>query len=194
MTPEIAWRLRGVEAGYGNDTVLSLRELDVVRGRRTVVIGPGRSGKTTLLRLLCPAGAQVVPWHRGEIDGPAPDRIHFLRQRTRGWTPDRATAENAEACIGRVEEAVASEAEILVADEPADGLNAEAIDAIASLLKPICGKRTLVCVTHDLRFARQVAEDVILLVDGELIETGRAPDFFAGPRTARGGSFVRMGS
>ena len=64
MTNEIALRVSGVDAGYGQGMVLHGVDLEVPSGELVVVIGPKGHGKTTLLRAI----SGLVPCARGTID------------------------------------------------------------------------------------------------------------------------------
>lgn len=49
---------------------------------------------------------------------------------------------------------------------------------------------TLVCVTHETGFARQIADRVLFMAAGEIVETAPAEDFFAQPRSPRARAFL----
>ena len=64
MTNDAALRVSGVEAGYGQGTVLHGIDLEVPVGELAVIIGPNGHGKTTLLRAI----SGLIPCSRGTID------------------------------------------------------------------------------------------------------------------------------
>lgn len=49
---------------------------------------------------------------------------------------------------------------------------------------------TMVCVTHEMGFARQVADRVVFMADGEIIEQAKPETFFERPRTERASLFL----
>ena len=69
---------------------------------------------------------------------------------------------------------------VLLADEPTKGLDSEKIDAVISLLKRLDDK-TLLCVSHDLRFAREIADDISVMYSAQQVETCSRDEFFSNP-------------
>lgn len=61
-------------------------------------------------------------------------------------------------------------------------------------LNAMRGQKTFLVVTHHLEFARAIADYVVLLVDGVVVESGASEQFFSVPREARTRDFVRFGS
>jgi ABC-type polar amino acid transport system ATPase subunit len=49
---------------------------------------------------------------------------------------------------------------------------------------------TMICVTHEMGFARSVADRIVFMDNGEIIETSTPSDFFAAPRTERARTFL----
>ncbi len=87
--------------------------------------------------------------------------------------------------------ALALEPEILLLDEPTASLDPAATRAIESLLRDsrAAGTRILL-VTHDVAQARRLAEEVIFLERGRVVEQGPAAAFFAAPRSAAARAYV----
>jgi len=83
---------------------------------------------------------------------------------------------------------------IFLLDEPDLNLAEEALDWITEQLILLRGKRTMIVVTHHLRFARTVSDFAMLLVRGELIEATDTERFFSRPEHPRAQHYVRMGS
>lgn len=80
----------------------------------------------------------------------------------------------------------------LLLDEPTASLDPHAAIAVETLLRTLSERgRGLVWSTHDLGQARRLAEHVVLLVAGRVLETGPAEDFFAGPGTEAARRFLR---
>jgi ABC-type phosphate transport system ATPase subunit len=96
--------------------------------------------------------------------------------------------------LAMVTAAVALGQRILLLDEPEADLDAESRDALANLLRSLSGQRSVVVVTHHLDFARAIADQVLLLVDGKVIEQGPATRIFHAPRRQRTRSYLRTGS
>jgi len=79
-----------------------------------------------------------------------------------------------------------------VFDEPLSALDeATAQDVVEAIRQARAAHGTaMLFVTHDLGFARQVAETIIVLRQGRVVETGPAAAFFAAPRTPYGRALV----
>lgn len=76
--------------------------------------------------------------------------------------------------------------QVLLLDEPTSALDRPTSDRLASTLVDICRSErlTVILVTHDLRLARRVADYVIYLENGHILEDGKGKDLLSSPRTA----------
>lgn len=83
---------------------------------------------------------------------------------------------------------------LLLLDEPEAELHDEGRDWVASKLRELKGERTVVLVTHHLKFARSVAHSLMLLVNGEVLEEGETERVFNCPSHPRTEQYLRMGS
>ena len=72
-------------------------------------------------------------------------------------------------------------AEILLADEPTKGLDYKRIEQIEKLFKSL-HETTILCVTHDLRFARNIADDICVMYSGKPVEFTDVESFFSDPK------------
>ncbi|HLB78889.1 MAG TPA: ATP-binding cassette domain-containing protein [Dongiaceae bacterium] len=81
--------------------------------------------------------------------------------------------------------------QVLLLDEPTSSLDPAATRAVEELIGAIRGVGTkIVITTHDLGQARRLADEVLFLHRGRLVETGPADDFFARPRTPEAADFI----
>jgi peptide/nickel transport system ATP-binding protein len=71
-------------------------------------------------------------------------------------------------------------ADTLLADEPTKGLDHRRIAQLSDLFRSLHGK-TILCVTHDLRFAQSVADNLCVMYGGEAVEYSDAESFFKEP-------------
>jgi len=76
---------------------------------------------------------------------------------------------------------MAGGAKLLLADEPTKGLDSERILQIEELFKSL-EDITILCVTHDLRFAQKIADRVCVMYGGEAVELADAESFFNSPK------------
>ena len=87
--------------------------------------------------------------------------------------------------------ALAMEPDILLFDEPTSALDPELTGEVLRTMRELAQeKMTMLVVTHEMGFAREVAHRVAFMDRGELIESGPAAQFFAQPRHARTQAFL----
>ena len=80
---------------------------------------------------------------------------------------------------------------IMLFDEPTSALDPEMVAEVLDVLVQLAGTgMTMLCVTHEMGFARQVAERVLFLEGGQIIEDSPPEVFFNQPRTARAKGFL----
>jgi polar amino acid transport system ATP-binding protein len=87
--------------------------------------------------------------------------------------------------------AVAMEPKVLLLDEVTSALDPELVGEVLSLIKDLkASGTTILMATHELSFAREVADWVIFLENGKILEQGEAKDFFDNPKQARTKEFL----
>ena len=72
-------------------------------------------------------------------------------------------------------------AKIILADEPTKGLDSKRVAQIAELFANL-QETTILCVTHDLRFAKSIADNVCVMYEGQVVELTDAESFFKEPK------------
>jgi len=86
---------------------------------------------------------------------------------------------------------VAVDPRILLFDEPTSALDPELVDEVLQTMKQLASTgRTMVVVTHELEFARNVADRCVFMAEGKVIEDRPADEFFRDPRSARLRAFL----
>ncbi|MFC5386692.1 amino acid ABC transporter ATP-binding protein [Aquamicrobium segne] len=81
--------------------------------------------------------------------------------------------------------------EILLFDEPTSALDPEMISEVLDVMVTLASEgMTMICVTHEMGFARRVADRVIFMDAGEIVEEGPPETFFVGPRNERTRKFL----
>ena len=82
--------------------------------------------------------------------------------------------------------------EIMLFDEPTSALDPEMVIEVLEVMQELAQEgMTKVVVTHEMGFARTVADRVIFLEDGKIIEENNAEDFFSQPKTQRAQDFLK---
>jgi len=105
-----------------------------------------------------------------------------VRDRLRAPASRLSTGQQQRLCLAR---ALAVEPEVLLCDEPTSALDPISAQRIEAQLQGLKEKMTIVVVTHLLRQARRLADHVIFLWMGELVETGPAAQMFGAPKDER---------
>lgn len=92
--------------------------------------------------------------------------------------------------IGR---AMALQPELLLFDEPTSALDPEWVGEVLQLMKELANKnQTMLVVTHEMQFAREVADRVIFMAEGHIVEQGIPQDIFNHPQDPRLKKFLRQ--
>jgi polar amino acid transport system ATP-binding protein/general L-amino acid transport system ATP-binding protein len=88
--------------------------------------------------------------------------------------------------------ALAMEPRVLLFDEPTSALDPEMVGEVLDVMRKLAGTGvTMVIVTHEMGFARQVADRVIFMDGGRIVESGTPSDIFDSPKEARTRGFLR---
>lgn len=81
--------------------------------------------------------------------------------------------------------------EVMLFDEPTSALDPEMVGEVLQVMKDLAREHmTMVVVTHEMGFAREVADRVVFLDDGILMEQNRPEEFFGNPQNERLKSFL----
>ncbi len=87
--------------------------------------------------------------------------------------------------------ALCMEPEIMLFDEPTSALDPEMISEVLDVMISLANEgMTMICVTHEMGFARQVADRVIFMADGEIVEENEPEQFFTNPQNERTQDFL----
>jgi len=88
--------------------------------------------------------------------------------------------------------ALAMRPKVMLFDEPTSALDPEMINEVLNVMKDLARDgMTMLCVTHEMGFAREVADRVIFMDGGEIIEAGPPQEFFKNPRHERTRAFLK---
>ena len=82
--------------------------------------------------------------------------------------------------------ALAMQPEVMLVDEPTSALDPEMVGEVLEVMKELANSgMTMVVVTHEMGFAREVADRVLFMADGKLIEEGTPEEIFSHPKSPR---------
>lgn len=87
--------------------------------------------------------------------------------------------------------ALAMEPKIMLFDEPTSALDPEMIKEVLDTMRDLASSgMTMVCVTHEVGFAREVGDRVVFMDDGQVVEIAKPGDFFCNPQAERSQQFL----
>jgi len=110
-----------------------------------------------------------------------PDKANFYPGQLSGGQQQRAA----------IARSLCMNPKIMLFDEPTSALDPELVREVLDTMAQLANDgMTMVCVTHEMGFARQVADRVVFMDAGRIIETAPPEEFFSNPREARTRAFL----
>ncbi|MGM8364063.1 amino acid ABC transporter ATP-binding protein [Virgibacillus sp. W0181] len=86
---------------------------------------------------------------------------------------------------------LAMKPDVMLFDEPTSALDPELVGEVLSTMKQLAKEgMTMIVVTHEMGFAREVGDSLVYLHDGRIVETGQPKDIFKNPREERTKEFL----
>ncbi len=111
-----------------------------------------------------------------------------LRDKAHAYPTTLSGGEQQRIAIAR---ALCSQTKIILFDEPTSALDPETIQEVLDVMIRLAKENiTMVVVTHEMGFARQVADRVVFMADGQIIEEGTPEHFFENPQNERVKQFL----
>ena len=87
--------------------------------------------------------------------------------------------------------ALVCEPKVMLFDEPTSALDPEMVNEVLDVMVELAHEgMTMLCVTHEMGFARKVADKVVFMADGQILEQSTPDDFFEHPKTDRAKDFL----
>ena len=117
------------------------------------------------------------------------ERVHIGHQ-ARKFPNQLSGGQQQRVAIAR---ALAMEPQVMLFDEPTSALDPEMVKEVLDVMIELAGTgMTMICVTHEMGFARAVADRVVFMADGAIAEIGTPDSFFEAPRTERARQFIQQ--
>lgn len=144
---------------------------------------------TTLENVIyAPIKVKKLPRKEAEKLGKSLLKKVGLADKASTYPPNLSGGQKQRAAIAR---ALAMEPEAILFDEPTSALDPEMVKEVLNVMKGLAHTgMTMVIVSHEMGFAREVADRVWFLDDGALVEDSPSKDFFASPKTKRAREFL----
>jgi len=109
------------------------------------------------------------------------DRMHYYPSQLSGGQQQRVA----------IARALAMQPKLMLFDEPTSALDPELVGEVLEVMKSLAQEgMTMVAVTHEMGFAREAADRVVMMDDGKILEEGAPEDFFNHPREERTRQFL----
>ena len=126
------------------------------------------------------AEAEALAWHYLDVVG-LRDKAHVYPTTLSGGPQQRIA----------IARALCSQTKIILFDEPTSALDPETIQEVLDVMIRLAKEKiTMVVVTHEMGFARQVADRIVFMADGQIIEEGTPDHFFEHPENERVKQFL----
>ena len=126
------------------------------------------------------AEAEALAWHYLDVVG-LRDKAHIYPTTLSGGQQQRIA----------IARALCSQTKIILFDEPTSALDPETIQEVLDVMIRLAKEKiTMVVVTHEMGFARQVADRIVFMADGQIIEEGTPDHFFEHPENERVKQFL----
>ena len=213
-------RIEHLNKTFTDTPVLRDVNLDVWNGEIVVVLGPSGSGKSTMLRCInlleTPTAGHILIEDK-EITGTKKTDVNMLRRDLGmvfqgfnlfphmtalenvmvGQLADRADYKPPQLSGGQqqrvaIARSVAMHPKVILFDEPTSALDPELVRDVLNVMRDLAlhSGMTMIVVTHEMGFARDVADRVVFMEGGVVVEQGLPEEVFDHPKTQRTKEFL----
>jgi polar amino acid transport system ATP-binding protein len=186
--------LNGVRVGFrtGGTVAMSACELAAVRSRIGMVFQHFNLWPhLTVLQNLIEAPIYVQRRRRDEVIAEAEGLLEMvgLGDKRDAYPSRLSGGQKQRVGIAR---ALAIKPELLLFDEPTSALDPELVGEVIGVMETLANDgMTMLVVTHEMGFAREAADEILLLDRGRIVEHGTPEAFFSAPKTERARQFLQ---
>ena len=115
------------------------------------------------------------------------ERVHIAQQADK-YPPQLSGGQQQRVAIAR---SLCMKPKLMLFDEPTSALDPEMIAGVLDVMTELAEEgMTMICVTHEMGFARKVADRVVFMDEGEIIEVAEPEEFFGNPQSDRAQLFL----
>ena len=176
-------QVQDLKKSFGTQVVLDGITTEIDQGEVVAIIGPSGCGKSTFLRslnLLEEPTSGTILFEGTDITDKSVD-INKMRQKI-GMVFQQFNL-LPRIAIAR---ALAMNPDVMLFDEPTSALDPEMVGEVLELMRELARDgMTMVVVTHEMGFAREVANRVLFIDEGKIQEENTPEEFFANPKNPR---------
>ncbi len=144
----------------------------------------------TVLDNITLAPRQVRKWPKDKAEQVAKEMLDRVKipEQAHKYPGQLSGGQQQRVAIAR---SLAMQPKVMLFDEPTSALDPEMIKEVLDVMKELAQTgMTMICVTHEMGFAREVADRVLFMADGEVVEVGTPEHFFQNPREERTKLFI----
>lgn len=112
-----------------------------------------------------------------------------LAHKAEGYPSELSGGQKQRVAIART---LAMKPQIILFDEPTSALDPEMIGGVLDVMRDLAHENyTIVCVTHEMGFAKEVCNRIVFMDEGEILEENTPEEFFSKPKTQRAKDFLK---
>ena len=112
-----------------------------------------------------------------------------LAHKAEGYPSELSGGQKQRVAIART---LAMKPQIILFDEPTSALDPEMIGGVLDVMRDLAHENyTIVCVTHEMGFAKEVCNRIIFMDEGQILEENTPAEFFSNPKTDRARDFLK---
>src|SRR6266498_3646508 len=182
-------KAEAVHKSFGHLEVLKGIDLEVQPSQVVVLLGPSGSGKSTFLRCIN---------HLDQVKGTRKDEARRRGQELLDQVglADKADVYPMQLSGGQqqrvaIARALAMDPKLMLFDEPTSALDPELVGDVLDAMKKLARDgMTMIVVTHEMGFAREVGDKLVFMDEGVIVEEGPPAEVFAKPKHQRTRTFL----
>ncbi len=145
----------------------------------------------TVLRNMTIAPMKLLKKSQAEAEGKAMELLRRVNLETRANSYPRQLSGGQKQRIAIVR-ALCMEPEVMLFDEPTSALDPEMVGEVLDVMKRLASAgMTMVVVTHEMGFAREVGDRLVFMDEGRIVEEGTPREVFESPKEARTRDFLQ---